>query len=272
MVGVAGQSLVSGIAARGLGDQRGGHRNVRLGPADDLALRDGCFDAHEARFIGCAKRRDLTVDRLKGSFAFEDPPGVRQVLLHGTPGTVARDGAQWPRAADFDDARDGSDHHRKERPRVLEELPLRFGGFGVGHCLDRDRLFFGRRRFAGRRAREGSRPALAFATMQVEPVVLLGRQRQERLFERALHRTQHIAARPLLFSPLLVLDDLPKPRLERRKLDDQTRERGIVDHTESRPWGQVEIGSVNDPLHVAARPRCARECLELGEILEHART
>ena len=142
----------------------------------------------------------------------------------------------------------------------------------MGADVDRDALLFGLCGFAGRSFRGRSRPALSFPAMQVEPVVLLGRQRQERLFERALHRTQHIAARPLLFSPLLVLDDLPKPRLERRKLDDQTRERGIVDHTESRPWGQVEIGSVNDPLHVAARPRCARECLELGEILEHART
>jgi len=108
--------------------------------------------------------------------------------------------------------------------------------------------------------------------MQVEPVVLPGRQRQERLFERALHRAQHIATCPLLLGALLIFDDLRKPRFELPKLVGQTRERGVVDHTESRPWSQVEIGSVDDPLHVAARPRRARECLELGEILEHART
>ena len=45
-----------------------------------------------------------------------------------------------------------------------------------------------------------------------------------------------------------------------------------MDHAESRPWRQVEIRGVDDPLHVATRPRHAREHFELGEILEHACT
>ena len=42
--------------------------------------------------------------------------------------------------------------------------------------------------------------------MQIEPVVLLDWQREQRLLERTLHRAQHIAARPLLLGALLVLD------------------------------------------------------------------
>ncbi len=81
--------------------------------------------------------------------------------------------------------------------------------------------------------------------MQVEPVVLLGRQSQQRLLERPLHRAQHVAARPLLLGALLVFDDLGQPRLERRQLIGQTRERGIVDDAEPRPRRQVEIRRVD---------------------------
>ena len=107
--------------------------------------------------------------------------------------------------------------------------------------------------------------------MQIEPVVLLRRQGQQRLLERPLHRAQHVAARPLFLGSLLVLDDLREPRFERRELVGQARQRRIVDDAEPRARRQVEIRRIDDPLHVAARPGSARERFQLRHIAEHAR-
>jgi len=64
------------------------------------------------------------------------------------------------------------------------------------------------------RERPGSHPA--FATIQIEPVVLFRGQREERLLERPLYGTKHVPTRPFFLGPLLIRDDLRKARLERR--------------------------------------------------------
>ena len=108
--------------------------------------------------------------------------------------------------------------------------------------------------------------------MQVEPVVLLGRQREQRFLECPLHRAQHIAARPFLFRALLIFDDLRESFLERRELVGEPRKCRVVDHPQPRSRRQVQIRRVDDPLHVAAGPRHARERFDLGDVLENART
>src|SRR5665213_4315925 len=108
--------------------------------------------------------------------------------------------------------------------------------------------------------------------MQVEPVVLLRRQREQRLLECALYRTEHIAARPLFFGSPLVSDDIREARFERRKLVDQARQRRIMNDAKPRPRCQVEIRGIDNALDIAARPRHACERLEFGQIAEDARS
>ena len=74
VVGIAGKPLVGRIAATRPADKRGGHRDLRFGPADDVALRNDDFDACEARFAGRAERRDLSVGRVERSIAFARVP------------------------------------------------------------------------------------------------------------------------------------------------------------------------------------------------------
>src|SRR6266478_8014004 len=104
VVGVARKTLIGGVATARLADKRGSHRDLRFGPADDVALRSRDFDACEARFVGRAERHDLCVSRVERSLAFEDPPDVGQILFHRSSRSITRDRAYRARAADFNDA------------------------------------------------------------------------------------------------------------------------------------------------------------------------
>src|SRR5205809_5930097 len=93
VIGVAGKPLVGRIADTRPADKRGGYRDLRFGPADDVALRNDDFDTCETRFAGRAERRDLSVGRVERPLAFEDPPGMGQILFYRSSRAIPRDRA-----------------------------------------------------------------------------------------------------------------------------------------------------------------------------------
>lgn len=90
--------------------------------------------------------------------------------------------------------------------------------------------------------------------MKIEPVVFLCGQGQQRFFDGLLDRAQHFPAGLLFFGPLLVRDDAKQFGLDRRQLRRDALIGFILNDPTAGARSQVEIGSVHQPLKMAAGP------------------
>ena len=91
--------------------------------------------------------------------------------------------------------------------------------------------------------------------MDVEPVIFLGRQRQQRLAERTLDRAQLLLGRLLFLGAALLFDDLDELSLERLQRFAQRRIRRVVDETRTRAWREVDERRIDVALQAAQGPR-----------------
>ena len=106
--------------------------------------------------------------------------------------------------------------------------------------------------------------------MDVEPVIFLGRQRQQRLAERTLDRAQLLLARLLFLGTALLFDDLDELSLERLQRFAQRRIRRVVDETRTRAWRKVDERRIDVALQAAQGPRRTGKIVQQGKVLDHA--
>src|SRR5262249_8161210 len=107
--------------------------------------------------------------------------------------------------------------------------------------------------------------------VNVEPVVFLGWQRQQRLAERALDHLQLIAACTLFFRSTLLVDALAQPYLERAYAFPQCCIGRVADHPRPGAWRELDKGRIDVALQVSKRPRWPREVVDLDQILDDPR-
>ena len=107
--------------------------------------------------------------------------------------------------------------------------------------------------------------------MDVEPVIFLGRQRQQRLAERTLDRAQLLLARLLFLGTSLLFDDLDELVLERLQRFAQHRIGRVVDEARTRAWREVDERRIDVALQAAQGPRRMGKIVQQGKVLNHAR-
>ena len=181
------------------------------GPGIPAADRDAIFE----RFYRGPSRGEIEGSGLglaiakravERAGAFDDLPVEREVAVDAAPRPVARQGSQFLAVADPHDARCGRNRHAEKRPGKLEELALPpFAQPGLRRPGKSFVTFIRLRRRGG--IRRAVRRRAKGARVNVEPVILLGRQGQQRLPEGALNRAQLLPARLLFLGPALLLDD-----------------------------------------------------------------
>jgi hypothetical protein len=141
------------------------------------------------------------------------PPCEREVALDAPAGAIARQGAQLACFANVHDRRPRRDRHAEQRTGIFEELPLaRLAPYRLGHAGQRIFGDLSRRPLGNSAGAVGRRPKRSCSN--VEPIILLRRECEQRLPERALNRSELIAARALLFRSALFLDERDQPALK----------------------------------------------------------
>jgi hypothetical protein len=106
--------------------------------------------------------------------------------------------------------------------------------------------------------------------MNVEPIIFLGGQGQQRLPERALDCTQLFPTRLLFLGAALRLDDLDELRLKRLQPLAQSNVGGIVDDPRACSGREIDKRRIEMALQVPQIPGRARKMIKQGEIVDHA--
>src|SRR5579883_975185 len=106
--------------------------------------------------------------------------------------------------------------------------------------------------------------------MEVEPVVLLGGQGEQRLLESPLHRAEHLAAGLLLFGALLLLDEAQEFVLNRFEFFDEALKSFILNNAAAGSRRKIQVRGVDEPLQIAAGPRRRVQLSQTGEAFNDA--
>src|SRR5262249_37547974 len=108
--------------------------------------------------------------------------------------------------------------------------------------------------------------------MNVEPIIFLGGQGQQRLPKGALDGTQLFATGPLFLGATLRVNDLDQLCLERLQPLAQGNIGGIVDDPRACAGRETDERRIEMPLQIPQIPRRARKMIKQGETVDDTRS
>jgi hypothetical protein len=102
---IAGKALPGDVGCADLGKDLMRQRDQCLRFADNVTLTNTDFQPGQTRFVGCMKRHSLIVNAFERAGSIKNFPIELYILLHATPGAIARQSTKLAAGADAKNTR-----------------------------------------------------------------------------------------------------------------------------------------------------------------------